>query len=976
MSQSKKTTVLGKTPDLQALLSAMSDARRNTEALAQQSSGDVTLEDGTDTGEPSALVSQQQAAADRDDAEKHAQADDPFTDQSGDSFQQGAFGWAKEAKTAASAAAGISGFIESGNDESDLPTALNHTDETWVVANDTQGRANALYRSDGSSWSYIGVSLTTQAYTDDASNRMTGQLPDAQVSESSVTQHAPPALEVGVSDAVATRDNTSAAAGSSTRAERAQAVQDAIDRAISEGKGVVIVRGKHGPTNGGYDASNVSFDDGIRMVTPFQDVGGVNVRAYGAIGDSSADDYHSFQAAADIAFSRQQNFGAERAFIYVPDSRFGIYLISQEWFIRGKSVTVAGDGMYSTVISQHPTFDPTTDANLVRVGNGPGAIPEEVSSFYMRDLNISGKGKEIRGLQYYGWYSAFFHNIRAVGGDPNQDGIGRKCAGLHIRSGKNLHVNQCQFATQGGFGILVDDLGLSGNQHNTNFVVTQCLITENNEGGLHINNGSFAPKISNNHFAVNGGDPVFADDGGVQVLIQSGFGFDFHHNTVGPGEYGLVSRPGKRVAEHVTNNRFANCNRQGLVGDGGNYAHRCYRDNTFVQCGSDHVEGGTIDADYRTSDHVADLHVDKSFGGTNHFQGNLHIRDSQADETTDRYAALISADALPSGNDVIAGGPDAYTLIAGNNPFDNGYLARDGSVVGRGQAHVMDAEGVIHENVAEEAAGAGNTPAADNYRVGDFVLNSDDGALYALLRGKNWKRLLTEPRTGFSTWDDLTHATGYSGFIDLAADLDTPCYVLISRMDGNANNQRFHGHIYIGRRFTSSVSAFSRCTVWWSQNSDGKDNNLGVKLQRDLEGGGRAVQARPVELDHDGAKWAAVEFTYSDFGGIISQAAVQAQSAGGYDTSIIDLVGAGGVSNVVGWRNATNETHLGEESSHMIGRFHEGYGDPSAIDLSTQNGDFDGQVMMNDGTTGAKGPHWWDEAVGNWKQMDDWTQTI
>jgi phenylalanyl-tRNA synthetase beta subunit len=47
---------------LDQLLSAVEKARDDVLALAQQSTGDVTLEDGTDTGKPSAYRSQQDAA--------------------------------------------------------------------------------------------------------------------------------------------------------------------------------------------------------------------------------------------------------------------------------------------------------------------------------------------------------------------------------------------------------------------------------------------------------------------------------------------------------------------------------------------------------------------------------------------------------------------------------------------------------------------------------------------------------------------------------------------------------------------------------------------------------------------------------------------------------------------------------------------------------------------------------------------------
>ncbi len=79
--------------------------------------------------------------------------------------------------------------------------------------------------------------------------------------------------------------------------------------------------------------------------------------------------------------------------------------------------------------------------------------------------------------------------------------------------------------------------------------------------------------------------------------------------------------------------------------------------------------------------------------------------------------------------------------------------------------------------------------------------------------------------------------------------------------------------------------------------------------------------------------------------------------------------------NVRSWRSYSGGK-LAHHNYQGLIEAHEGYGDPSPKDLSSLNGDFDGQVMMNDGTTGTKGPHWWDSSSSTWKQMDDWSQTI
>jgi hypothetical protein len=163
MSQTEqKATVLGETPDLRALLRAMEDERLNTEKLAQQTSGEVVLEDGTGTGDPSALVLRDQAV---------------------------------EAKNNAETAVGASGLDGIVDTETGLPAAGNHGGDYYLVHSDSSGRSEAVYRSDGTSWSFTGIALLNEGQTGSPNGVAeldgTTTVPASQISEDSVEQHAP-----------------------------------------------------------------------------------------------------------------------------------------------------------------------------------------------------------------------------------------------------------------------------------------------------------------------------------------------------------------------------------------------------------------------------------------------------------------------------------------------------------------------------------------------------------------------------------------------------------------------------------------------------------------------------------------------------------------------------------------------------------------------------------------------------------------
>lgn len=134
---------------------------------------------------------------------------------------------------------------------------------------------------------------------------------------------------------VLTDSSSSSGAGTANRTERAQAVQDAIDKAVNDGKPYVLVLDKHSPKNGGYDASAVTFNHSVLLVHE-QSRKLFNVRAYGAAGDGTIDDTPAAQAATDAAENRGSGVlwfpdGAEYPIGTITPSTSGICLLGESW---------------------------------------------------------------------------------------------------------------------------------------------------------------------------------------------------------------------------------------------------------------------------------------------------------------------------------------------------------------------------------------------------------------------------------------------------------------------------------------------------------------------------------------------------------------------------------------------------------------------------------------------------------------------
>jgi hypothetical protein len=153
-SNPTKLTLLENDQQLRDLAAAFEDERLNAENLAQQSSGDVILQDGTDTGNPSALVLQQLAAGHASDAETAKNA--------AESAESDAQQAASDAQNSADDALKSSSFVAVVDTESDLSSISSPSSGDQALVRDDTANNNgteAIYEYDGSSWNFTGHSL-------------------------------------------------------------------------------------------------------------------------------------------------------------------------------------------------------------------------------------------------------------------------------------------------------------------------------------------------------------------------------------------------------------------------------------------------------------------------------------------------------------------------------------------------------------------------------------------------------------------------------------------------------------------------------------------------------------------------------------------------------------------------------------------------------------------------------------------------
>jgi hypothetical protein len=149
-------------------------------------------------------------------------------------------------------------------------------------------------------------------------------------------------------------------------------------------------------------------------------------------------------------------------------------------------------------------------------------------------------------------------------------------------------------------------------------------------------------------------------------------------------------------------------------------------------------------------------------------------------------------------------------------------------------------------------------------------------------------------------WYDPKESSATRLPVDSASQTE---YVLLSKLDGNGNQQRFMGTLFMGGTLNSSVNDYVKVNVYYSQNDNGSNRNFQTEAAVDTESSGGEVSARPVAVDYSGTRWAAIEVSVG-FGEIGPRFLVD-HHTGDFDVSKVESKSASNVSNAVDWKDAT-----------------------------------------------------------------------
>jgi len=147
-------------------------------------------------------------------------------------------------------------------------------------------------------------------------------------------------------------------------------------------------------------------------------------------------------------------------------------------------------------------------------------------------------------------------------------------------------------------------------------------------------------------------------------------------------------------------------------------------------------------------------------------------------------------------------------------------------------------------------------------------------------------------------WSSGVTGVGYAGYFDIpVGSQDSKEYVLISRTDGNGNNNRVTGRLFMGRKSVSSSTGFATIYFHYDQDSgDGSRRNLYVEAIENTDT--ENVSVRPVEVTYDGTTWAAIEV---DAGVAINDRVARLDHTSSYDRSVLQSRGFSEVSGVTEW---------------------------------------------------------------------------
>ena len=180
----------------------------------------------------------------------------------------------------------------------------------------------------------------------------------------------------------------------STRRSRADAVQEAVDRAEEASREDetldVLLPGAFGPDRDGYDASAVDFSGAGgtwsgRVLREGQICDVHDVKAYGAAGDGATDDLAAFESAREAADRTGE------VVLYVPSAGGDSYVWSDTFRIADRTHLVG------TSMDQRSEIRYTGTGDMLRVGDGRSPVV----GTRVANLDLDGGGADACVRGYY-----------------------------------------------------------------------------------------------------------------------------------------------------------------------------------------------------------------------------------------------------------------------------------------------------------------------------------------------------------------------------------------------------------------------------------------------------------------------------------------------------------------------------------------------------------------------------------------------
>lgn len=227
-----------------------------------------------------------------------------------------------------------------------------------------------------------------------------------------------------------------------------------------------------------------------------EQLGTVNVKDFGAVGDGVTDDYAAIQAAIDYAESlvSSADFGVTvsgGSTVYIPR---GKYKITQPLTVDASGVNLLGEGMYATILW------PSAGTDGIRIGDQANLVNRAESGICKLGVSYftTAAATGTHGIKAWGLYKGVISEVHVIYALGNTTAT---LTGISLTNCEQLHVSDCLVEEVQGtnsIGYLID--GASVNRGN--FMLDNCAVYDAYIGLKVVNSGNTENSIRATAFKV------------------------------------------------------------------------------------------------------------------------------------------------------------------------------------------------------------------------------------------------------------------------------------------------------------------------------------------------------------------------------------------------------------------------------------------------------------------------------------------